>query len=63
MWIKTEMYTGRIVTDLTVHSKAEADAANAELKKYGSKQRWIQSYAELALFEQEDANVSNHVVR
>jgi hypothetical protein len=52
MWIKCEMYTGRIVTDKTLNSKAEAVVENQNLMNDKSKFRWIQSLRELGQWEE-----------
>ena len=53
MWIKVEMFTGRIITDKTLNSRMEADTENLKERDNGSKFRWVISFSELARHEDE----------
>jgi hypothetical protein len=57
-WVKMEMFTGRIVTDKTLNSKAEAISENQGLIDFESAYRWIQSFAQLKQWEEAPKTLS-----
>jgi hypothetical protein len=52
MWIKCEMFSGRICTEEVLHTREAADAENKKLRAAGSFERWVTSYIELGKLEE-----------